>query len=283
MRGGQRQVVRLLEGLPAHGVEFTLLARRGSPLFAEAGRRGWRVLPLSLWHTAVESRRHDVVHCHDARAHTLAALAGGPRLVVARRVAFGIGSRWKYGRAARFIAISEFVRKVLVDGGVEPARIAVVGDGVPLLAPSDWSGGVIAPDNANDPAKGAGVAHEAAELGGFGLTFSDDLDRGLAHAKVFVYLTYSEGLGSAALLAMSAGVPVVASEVGGLAEIVTHRETGMLVENRAQSVAAGVRILLEDPGLARQIAARARQLVERQFTVEAMVAGTVAVYRQVAQ
>jgi hypothetical protein len=281
MRGGQVQVVRLIDGLLAAGVECTLLARRDAPLYREAAGRGWRVLPLSLWRTAVEARRHSVVHAHDGRSHTFAALVGGAPLVVARRVAFAIGSPWKYRRAARSIAVSGFVRQLLLDAGVPPERVAVVGDGVPLLPASDWSGGALALDNATDPAKGAGVAHQAATLGGFDLAFSRDPERDLAHARVFLYLTYSEGLGSAALLAMAAGVPVVASEVGGLPEFVVHRETGMLVDNQPQSVAGAVRILLEQPDLARRIAAAARRQVEERFSIASMVAGTLDVYRQV--
>ena len=59
---------------------------------------------------------------------------------------------------------------------------------------------------------------------------SQHLEADLRDAAMLVYLTASEGLGSGALLAMSAGVPVIASRVGGLPEIVRHRETGLLVE-----------------------------------------------------
>ena len=46
MRGGQWQVLRLIEGLAAAGVESTLLARQDAPLFAAARKQGWRVEPL---------------------------------------------------------------------------------------------------------------------------------------------------------------------------------------------------------------------------------------------
>ena len=95
MRGGQRQVLRLIEGLAAEGVESTLLARAGAPLFEAARRGGWRVEPLSLLGAARLARRHDLLHAHDARSHTIAALLPGVPLVVSRRVAFPIGSRWK--------------------------------------------------------------------------------------------------------------------------------------------------------------------------------------------
>src|SRR5271165_3450859 len=95
MRGGQWQVLYLLEGLDA---ECTLLAREGAPLFCAARERGWRVEPLGAVRVAALSRHHDLIHAHDARSHTLAALVPGARLIVSRRVAFPIQSRWKYAR-----------------------------------------------------------------------------------------------------------------------------------------------------------------------------------------
>ena len=48
MRGGQWQVLRLIEGLAAAGVESTLLAREDAPLFTAARKLGWRVQPLGI-------------------------------------------------------------------------------------------------------------------------------------------------------------------------------------------------------------------------------------------
>jgi hypothetical protein len=226
------------------------------------------------------ARRHDLVHAHDARAHTFGAIAGSGRLVVARRVAFPVRSRWKYRRARRYLAVSEFVKSVLVAGGVPEEKIAVVYDGVPLLEPARGSL-VVAPANADDPRKGAPLAMEAARLAGVELKLSTDLERDLREAAVLVYITYSEGLGSGALLAMSAGVPVVASNVGGLPEIIRHGENGLLVDNAPESIAAALRQLLDNPAFARRIGDAARRTVMESFTVEHMVRRTMEVYRQV--
>src|SRR5262245_26513615 len=129
MRGGQWQVLHLLEGLAVSGIETTLLARAGAPLFAAAQKRGWHVQPLSAMQALTVSGGHDLVHAHDARSHTLAAIMGRPPLIVSRRVAFPIRSRWKYNRAARYIAVSECVKSVLIAGGVAAERIEVVYDG----------------------------------------------------------------------------------------------------------------------------------------------------------
>src|SRR5262249_44916646 len=163
---------------------------------------------------------------------------------------------WKYQHAAHYIAVSRFVARVLREAGVPPARISVVHDGVPLLLPADVRAGVVAPANAQDPGKGAAIAARAAELADGELEFSPELERDLPRAALFVYITHSEGLGSGILLAMSAGAAVIASNVGGVPEIVQHRETGMLVDSTPQAVAGAIRELLDKPDYARQLAGR---------------------------
>ena len=276
-------MLRLLEGLAAADVACTLLARAGSPLFEAARRQGHRVEPLGLARAMLLARNHDLLHAHDARSHTLGAMVGGDRLVVSRRVAFAPGSapgsRWKYRRVRHYLAVSEFVKTVLEAAGVPEENISVVYDGVPLLPPSNGAA-VVAPAYAGDPQKGAPLALEAARLAGVTLQLSSDLERHLKEAAVFVYITHTEGLGSGALMAMSAGVPVVASRVGGLREIVRHRETGLLVENRVEEIAGAIRELLDDPALAQRLGDAARRDVVERFTVDRMVRRTMEVYRR---
>jgi len=88
-----------------------------------------------------------------------------------------------------------------------------------------------------------------------------------------------EGLGSAALAAMAAGVPVVASSVGGLSEVVESGKTGFLVSDG--DFATPVRRLLEDAALAARMSQAGRERVQREFSVERMVEKTVAAYHEV--
>ena len=97
---------------------------------------------------------------------------------------------------------------------------------------------------------------------------------------MFVYLTRSEGLGSAALLAMSMGVPVIASRVGGLQEIVEDGVSGLLVENEPHEIAAAMQRLLQDPELSHRLIQNARANVEARFTQSHLVAATLASYRR---
>ena len=89
MRGGQWQVLRLVEGLAREGVSAALLCRAGSPLLQLAVERGLDARPLAFLRLAAAARRADLVHAHDARSHTL-ALAAGAAGVVSRRVAVPI-------------------------------------------------------------------------------------------------------------------------------------------------------------------------------------------------
>jgi glycosyltransferase involved in cell wall biosynthesis len=178
------------------------------------------------------------------------------------------------------VAVSEFVKSVLTASGVPGERIDVVYDGVPILEQAQGPK-VVAPANAGDPRKGAPLVMEAARLAGVALNFSTDLERDLRRAAIFVYITHSEGLGSAALLAMGAGVPVVASRIGGLPEAIRHGENGLLVENDAASIAAAIRTLMDGGDLARRMGEAARRTVLEKFTVDHMVRRTMDVYSQV--
>jgi len=283
MRGGQWQALRLAEGLSQGGHSVTFLSRESSPCLEMARKLGLDARPLTAASVRRLSRQADLTHAHDARSHTIATLLSSAPLIVSRRVSFPIRgglSRWKYARPRHFIAVSNYVKSVLIQAGVGPERISVVYDGVPLLTPSTAGESIVAPAS-SDPQKGTTLAFEAARIAGVTLRLSADLERELPGAGLFVYITHSEGLGSGILLAMSAGVPVVASRVGGIPEIIEHKESGLLVENVPHEIAAQILILRQDRAFAARLAARARQQVEERFSIPAMVAATTRVYERV--
>ena len=152
-------------------------------------------------------RGHSLIHAHDARSHTLGAFLCARPLVVSRRVAFPVGSRWKYGRARRYLAVSQFVKNVLIQGGVPEDKISVVYDGVPLLDVSHGN-------------QVLGMEKDSALLPRMGLKMVSHLEEEIPTAKILVYVTASEGLGSGVLLAMSAAVPVIASHIGDRKSVV---------------------------------------------------------------
>jgi len=167
-------------------------------------------------------------------------------------------------------------------GGVRAENVSIVYDGVPLLSPAAATERIVMPAS-QDPQKGTALALEAASLAGVSPQLSTDLEHDLPGACAFVYITHSEGLGSAILLAMSAGVPVVASNVGGIPEIVEDGRSGLLVGNSAQEIAAAILRLKSDGAFASRLAGYARQSVEERFSVAAMVTGTIRTYEKVLQ
>jgi glycosyltransferase involved in cell wall biosynthesis len=286
MRGGQWQALYLMRGLAAAGHRVRLLAPDGSPLWQAAQADHIDVRPLGIAALPGALAGVDLIHAHDARAHTLAVMATKPA-VVSRRVAFavrrGAASRWKYRRAAHYIAVSRYVQQTLIDAGIGPEKITVVYDGVPVETARPSSQGrswVVALDS-DDPGKCKKIVEQAAALARAPVYFSKNLTRDLPRAALFVYITELEGLGSAALLAMAAGATVLASRVGGLPEIVADGVTGLLTSNEPVAVAEGIQRLLAEPALAARLAACARTRVEQEFSVERMVNDTVRVYERI--
>ncbi len=102
-------------------------------------------------------------------------------------------------------------------------------------------------------------------------------------ADLFVMSSVNEGLGTAVLDALAAGLTVVASDTGGLPEIIEDGKTGRLVKpGDAQALARGIIDLLKDPGQAGRMAVRGRALVEQQYTCEVMARKNLDIYRMLA-
>jgi len=278
MHGGQWQALYLMERLP----NPMLLAPGQSELLAEVRQRGMDAQPFSMARLALAARHADLVHAHDARAHMLAAVACHIPIVVSRRVAFPIGtgalSRWKYGRATLYIAVSQFVKGRLESAGIRPEKVRVVYDGVPIpTAACPKPGRIVALET-----KGGEMIRAAARIAGVRVHFTSRLWDDLAAAALFVYVSKMEGLGSAAIAAAAAGVPVIASGVGGLPEAVEHDRTGLIVPNRAEKLAQAILRLVNDPQAAQEMGTRGRMRAIEKFSVEAMVAGTRYVYQEAA-
>jgi glycosyltransferase involved in cell wall biosynthesis len=277
MRGGQWQVFRLLTKLIKRGDQPLLMAREGGELLKRAREGQIPVRAFSMLALPHLSRSFDLVHAHDARSHAAAALFKRVPLVVSRRVAFpvrqGLLSKRKYERADCYIAVSRFAAAILADGGVPEHRIEVVYDGVPLLPKTDAGTRVLAIAS-DDPLKGG----ELLRTIDCAIEFSKNLEADLPTARAFVYVTENEGLGSAVLLAMSAGVPVVASNVGGLPEIIDNGVDGWLVENLAEKISEAIQRVKENPGV---MGERGRAKVADRFAEDRMAEETIKVYRKV--
>ena len=107
-----------------------------------------------------------------------------------------------------------------------------------------------------------------------------DVDRRLAAAQISLLITNWEGFPLSILEAMRAGLPVVASDVGGVAESVRDGESGFLVaRGDVEELRIRIERLLMDPDLRRRLGASGRERFLRDFTLETAVAKTLDVYR----
>jgi len=101
-------------------------------------------------------------------------------------------------------------------------------------------------------------------------------------ADVMAISSVSEGSPNALLEAMAAGIPVVSTEVGGIPEIVSHRETAFLVPPRDPvALAKAIDLMLSDDGLAKQMAGRAREVIRNRYSPMSRVQSLVRLYERI--
>jgi N-acetyl-alpha-D-glucosaminyl L-malate synthase BshA len=144
------------------------------------------------------------------------------------------------------------------------ARLVLVGDGPDQLA-------------CREIARDSGLGERVVFLGE-----RDALPQLLAPADVFLLSSSSESFGLSALEAMSCGTPVVATDAGGVREVVDHGVTGLLsAVDDFDGFVEHVRALLHDPARARAMGAAAREQSVVRFRRERIVARYEALYRRV--
>ena len=109
----------------------------------------------------------------------------------------------------------------------------------------------------------------------------DDVPALLRTADLFVLSSKMEGLGSAIVEAMFAGLPVVACAAGGIPEVVADGETGLLAPpGDPGALARRIVQLLDDPESAQRLAVAAKARAHERFTADRMTAATVDAYAE---
>lgn len=115
------------------------------------------------------------------------------------------------------------------------------------------------------------------------LGYRDDVPDLLAAADLFVFPSLYEGLGGAVIEAMALGVPVIASNLDAIREVVEEGRSGVLVPpGLPRELADAIRHLLEDRSQARAFAARGREIFLERFTLDQSVRRLIEMYRHVA-
>lgn len=109
----------------------------------------------------------------------------------------------------------------------------------------------------------------------------DDVADLLGAADMFVLPAEQEGFGRVVIEAMAAGLPVVAADAGGPAEIVDDDTSGLLfAAGSPESLAGRIERLCNDPALRRRLGAAARRRVEGEYTMQAHTRRVVGLYEE---
>jgi glycosyltransferase involved in cell wall biosynthesis len=112
----------------------------------------------------------------------------------------------------------------------------------------------------------------------------EDMPDVLPQAHIVCLPSYREGLPKVLIEAASCGRPIVTTDAPGCREIVHHGENGLLVPVRdAKALADAIRTLLDDPDLRSRMGQAGRELVKKEFTIDAVVKSTLGVYETLLQ
>lgn len=222
--------------------------------------------------------------------------------------------------ANRIIAVSDYDRQLALNAGVgSPALITTIHNGMPSVtvsspptahknavpriimvarfdAPKNQKDLLLALHSLKDQpwqlelvGDGALLAQTRALADYLGLadrvefpgTCNDVAER-LARSDIFALVSNWEGLPLSVLEAMRAGLPVVASDVGGVSEAVIAGETGLLAARAdTTTLAAHLKSLLDSPDTRQKMGQAGRARFESGFTFGQMLDNTMAVYRDV--
>jgi glycosyltransferase involved in cell wall biosynthesis len=209
-------------------------------------------------------------------------------------------------RTSKYIAVSQYLKNRLEKEGIPSHKITVVYNGVDFLPESHSTGSankiVIGSVGRLHTTKGFDLLISAMDklpkhvylkiwgegdqrlqlenlikqkslndrvgLMGFTKEISDVYDQ----IDIYVQPSRMEGFGLALVEAMSQGLPVVATPVGALPEIVTHGVTGLLAkENTSEAIAKEIKVLVDDKQLASQLGTSAAKEVRERFSMDSFV------------
>ncbi|OGS45983.1 MAG: hypothetical protein A2539_06625 [Elusimicrobia bacterium RIFOXYD2_FULL_34_15] len=342
-RGGQQQLFWLVEGLSKKGHNNYVVCRTDSELHKKLQDNSYDFFslkmlfeldPFAIFRTKkiIEEVKPDIIHLHSAHAHTIGVIASKlsrhkSKLILSRRVEFGINNRWKYENVDKIVAISKRVKEILVKSGISENKISVVYSGVDLKRFEKISNEylnaefnikkeqiVIGTVGSLDRCKnhknfiqaasiiknsipnsiffivGEGVLKKEliAYTEKLGLSdsivftgFRNDIPQILSIFSIFILSSDSEGLCTSLIDAMASGLPIVATNVGGVPELIEDNTNGLQVspDNPVQIVDAVMKIV-NDKNLKMRFS-QLNKIKSREFSKENMIDSTERIYSEI--
>ncbi|MBP7796571.1 MAG: glycosyltransferase family 4 protein [Elusimicrobiales bacterium] len=341
LRGGERQVLYLAEELKKLGVENYIVTRKNSPLYFKSKEKTiktltlpylfeWDIISAAMLAYKIKSinksKKKVIIHSHTGHTSSLAFLASffiKAKIIVHRRVDFKIKtsflSRIKYTKADYIISISEAIKKILIEYGIDKNKIIVIPSSFRLekkelkkIVFKDKKiiiGSLIALVPHKDPLNliraakiviesnnncffvvgGEGpLKDESAKLikdlgitDNFQLTgYVEDNASFLNSLDIFILPSREEGLGSVLIEAMNFGLPLVGTDAGGIPEIIENGYNGFVVpRENPQKLAEAILMLIKDKELREKFGKNSFER-SKNFTSEIMAKRTLEVYEK---
>jgi glycosyltransferase involved in cell wall biosynthesis len=349
-RGGEQQVAYLAIELQKKKIDQVVCCPSGSPLFnfcklnhlQAAGFTSKGIAKINvarLINKLCQEHHMDLIHTHDAHAHTSAVMGAilfrnKIPVVVSRRVDFPVSSnplsRLKYNHSVvkKIICVSNKIKEITAKSISDKSKLSVVHSGIDTEKFSSKSTYLVLHNELNLEAETILIGNVSAlavhkdyytfidtaesilkinpqihfviigdgpernnivnyiqkkNLGNhIHLTgFRKDIIEILPELSVFLMTSMTEGLGTTLLDALAAKVPVVATEAGGIPEIIRHEQTGLLAPVKdADKLSANVLRIIQGPALRNHLIKNGLELVQR-FSKENTANATLQQYNEV--
>ena len=266
----------------------------------------------------IRQGRFDIVHTHLSTSSVNGCLAARAAKVPSVATVHGMSGRMSFAAASQMIAVSEEIKRHLVKQGAKADRVSVVYNGFDFSAaatrpdPSRDDFPMLGTVSRVTPLKGIEDAIRALKLvsadfptagyivvgDGKGLDgckalaaelgvsdriqfvgYQRDIEKYLSQMDLFVFPSLKEGMGLALVEAMALGLATVATNIGGIPEVIKP-ECGILVPPQSpEDLANGIRTLLSDHSRRNAMEAAAIVRAGTVFSVGTMQMETQKVYR----
>ncbi len=224
-----------------------------------------------------ETVRHELAKAFPTMAELIEVIPNWLRTVTplsrsAARKYFGIKRYWALAVIGQITPLKrqdlflEAVRLLTENNAYERVEFFIIGTANPEDSAYEAS--------LRDTARAIGLADRVHFTG-----FVADLPNYLSAFDIVVAPSENEGFSLAAIEAMNAGCAVIATEVGGIAEIIEHNETGILFQpGNAKMLTMDLQLLLFDNQLRRRLAAAGQTSVRTRFDRQRILAQIEAIY-----
>jgi glycosyltransferase involved in cell wall biosynthesis len=115
-----------------------------------------------------------------------------------------------------------------------------------------------------------------------GMLIGTDKIAAYSGSDIFVLPSYSENFGMSAVEAMSCGLPVIISNKVAIYKEIERNKAGIIIDTNSKSLYRGIKLLLEDPELRKEIAMNGRRLAKDYYNIDKVADKMAEAYRQIA-